>query len=106
MPVRRSPARAAPPAAAPLLTVSTARARPGSRRGRGKPSSVFRHRNPEPDDGRSDLAGFITGQGLRSGFACKATRRGRYGFPAAPQPASRPLALNRSGDGRRQMLLT
>lgn len=30
-----------------LLAVSTARARPGSRRGRGKPSSVFRHRNLE-----------------------------------------------------------
>ena len=42
----------------------------------------------KPDDGHSDLAGFITGQGLRSGFACKATRSGRYGFPAATQPAS------------------
>ena len=60
----------------------------------------------KPDDGHSDQAGFITGQGLRSGFARKATRSGRYGIPAATPPASWPLALNRSGDGRRQMLLT
>jgi len=42
----------------------------------------------KPDDGHSDQVGFITGQGLRSGFACEATRSGRYGFPAATQPAS------------------